>query len=144
MEVEGADLMIIVSKNDFSVDDVLSKMRTNETGAIVSFVGVVRGEEKGRKLVKMEIEAYEEMAEKELIKLKDHAMKNFDVQEIVIWHRVGTLFPGDNIVLIAVASAHRKDAFAAAQFLIDELKKVVPLWKKEVYEDGEVWVEDKK
>ncbi|MBC7107198.1 MAG: molybdenum cofactor biosynthesis protein MoaE [Methanomassiliicoccales archaeon] len=136
--------MIIVSKNDFSVDDVLSKMRTNETGAIVSFVGVVRGEEKGRKLVKMEIEAYEEMAEKELIKLKDHAMKNFDVQEIVIWHRVGTLFPGDNIVLIAVASAHRKDAFAAAQFLIDELKKVVPLWKKEVYEDGEVWVEDKK
>lgn len=144
MEVEGADLMIIVSKNDFSVDDVLSKMRTNETGAIVSFVGVVRGEEKGRKLVKMEIEAYEEMAEKELIKLKDHAMKNFDVQEIVIWHRIGILFPGDNIVLIAVASAHRKDAFAAAQFLIDELKKVVPLWKKEVYEDGEVWVEDKK
>jgi molybdopterin synthase catalytic subunit len=144
VEVEGADLMIIVSKNDFSVDDVLSKMRTNETGAIVSFVGVVRGEEKGRKLVKMEIEAYEEMAEKELIKLKDHAMKNFDVQEIVIWHRIGILFPGDNIVLIAVASAHRKDAFAAAQFLIDELKKVVPLWKKEVYEDGEVWVEDKK
>lgn len=136
--------MIIVSKNDFSVDDVLSKIRTNETGAIVSFVGVVRGVEKGRKLVRMEIEAYEEMAEKELIKLKDHAMKDFDVQEIVIWHRVGTLFPGDNIVLIAVASAHRKDAFAAAQFLIDELKKVVPLWKKEVYEDGEVWVEDKK
>ncbi|MCQ5375085.1 MAG: molybdenum cofactor biosynthesis protein MoaE [Methanomassiliicoccales archaeon] len=136
--------MIIISRNDFSVGDVLSKIRTSKTGAIVSFVGVVRGEEKGKKLVKMEIEAYEEMAEKELIKLKDHALKKFDVQEIIIWHRVGTLFPGDNIVLIAVSSAHRKDAFAATQFLIDELKKVVPLWKKEVYEDGEEWVEEKK
>ncbi|MDH7507833.1 MAG: molybdenum cofactor biosynthesis protein MoaE [Methanomassiliicoccales archaeon] len=136
--------MITISRNDFSVDDVLNKIRTIDTGAVVSFVGVVRGEEKGKKLVRMEIEVYEEMAEKELIRLRDHAMKSFNIQEVVIWHRIGTLFPGDKIVLIAVASAHRKDAFAAAQFLIDELKKVVPLWKKEVYEDGEVWVEGKK
>jgi molybdopterin synthase catalytic subunit len=133
--------MILVTDDDFSVDEVLRKIRNKRTGAIVSFVGVVREDDSGRKIKMLEMETYKGMAEKELSDLKDKAMKKFNLEDVTIIHRVGSLSPGDNIVLIAVASGHRKEAFAGAEFLIDELKKVVPLWKKEILEDGEVWVE---
>jgi molybdopterin synthase catalytic subunit len=133
--------MILVTDDDFSVDEVLRKIRNKRTGAIVSFVGVVREDDSGRKIKALEMETYKGMAEKELSDLKDKAMKKFDLEDVTIIHRFGSLSPGDNIVLIAVASGHRKEAFAGAEFLIDELKKVVPLWKKEILEDGEVWVE---
>ena len=133
--------MILVTDDDFSVDEVLRKIRNKRTGAIVSFVGVVREDDSGRKIKALEMETYKGMVEKELSDLKDKAMKKFNLEEVTIIHRVGSLSPGDNIVLIAVASGHRKEAFAGAEFLIDELKKVVPLWKKEILEDGEVWVE---
>jgi len=133
--------MILVTGDDFSVDEVLRKIRNKRTGAIVSFVGVVREDDSGRKIKMLEMETYKGMAEKELSDLRDKAMKKFNLEEVTIIHRVGSLSPGDNIVLIAVASGHRKEAFAGAEFLIDELKKVVPLWKKEILEDGEVWVE---
>lgn len=133
--------MILVTEEDFSVDDALRKIRSRRTGAIVSFVGVVREEDHGRKIRKMEMEAYKGMAERELSDLREKAMKKFGLEEVTIIHRIGSLSPGDNIVLIAVSSGHRKEAFAGAEYLIDELKKVVPLWKKEILEDGEVWVE---
>lgn len=133
--------MILVTDDDFSVDEVLRKIRNKRTGAIVSFVGVVREDDSGRKIKMLEMETYKGMAEKELSDLKDKAMKKFNLEDVTIIHRIGSLSPGDNIVLIAVASGHRKEAFAGAEFLIDELKKVVPLWKKEILEDGEVWVE---
>jgi len=133
--------MILVTNDDFSVDEVLRKIRNKRTGAIVSFVGVVREDDSGRKIKALEMETYKGMVEKELSDLRDKAMKKFNLEEVTIIHRVGSLSPGDNIVLIAVASGHRKEAFAGAEFLIDELKKVVPLWKKEILEDGEVWVE---
>jgi molybdopterin synthase catalytic subunit len=133
--------LILVTEQDFSVDEVLRKIRSKRTGAIVSFVGVVREEDRGRKIKKMEMEAYKGMAERELSDLREKAMKKFGLEEVTIIHRVGSLSPGDNIVLIAVSSGHRKEAFAGAEYLIDELKKVVPLWKKETLEDGEVWVE---
>ncbi len=80
------------------------------------------------------------MALRELTALRQRAMEKFDLEEAIIVHRIGPLSPGDNIVLIVVSSGHRKEAFAGAQFLIDELKKVVPLWKKEFYAGGEEWV----
>ena len=133
--------MILVTEEDFSVDDALRKIRSRRTGAIVSFIGVVREEDRGRKIRKMEMEAYKGMAERELSELREKAMKKFGLEEVTIIHRIGSLSPGDNIVLIAVSSGHRKEAFAGSEYLIDELKKVVPLWKKEILEDGEVWVE---
>jgi len=133
--------LILVTEDDFSVDDVLRKIRNERTGAVVSFVGVVREEDRGRKVRKMEMEAYRDMAERELSDLREKAMKKFGLEEVTIIHRVGSLSPGENIVLIAVAGGHRKEAFAGAEYLIDELKKVVPLWKKETFEDGEVWAE---
>ncbi|MDD1767826.1 MAG: molybdenum cofactor biosynthesis protein MoaE [Methanomassiliicoccales archaeon] len=133
--------MILVTEDDFSVDDVLKKIRNERTGAVVSFVGVVREEDRGRKVRKMEMEAYKDMAVGELSNLREKAMKKFGLEEIAIIHRVGSFSPGDNIVLIAVAAGHRKEAFAGAEYLIDEMKKIVPLWKKEIFEDGEIWVE---
>jgi molybdopterin synthase catalytic subunit len=133
--------MILVTNDDFSVDEVLRKIRNKRTGAIVSFVGVVREDDSGRKIKMLEMETYKGMAEKEMSDLRDKAMEKFNLEDVTIIHRIGSLSPGDNIVLIAVASGHRKEAFAGAEFLIDELKKVVPLWKKEILEDGEVWVE---
>ncbi|MBM4236857.1 MAG: molybdenum cofactor biosynthesis protein MoaE [Euryarchaeota archaeon] len=133
--------MILVTKDDFSVDEILRKVKGERTGAVVAFVGVVRGEEEGRRIRRMEMEAYEEMAERELASLRQRAMEEFGLEDAVIIHRIGPLAPGDNIVLIVVSSAHRKEAFAGAQFLIDELKKVVPLWKKEFHAGGEEWVE---
>lgn len=130
-----------MTKDDFSVDEILRKVKGERTGAVVAFVGVVRGEEEGRRIRRMEMEAYEEMAERELASLRQRAMEEFGLEDAVIIHRIGPLAPGDNIVLIVVSSAHRKEAFAGAQFLIDELKKVVPLWKKEFHAGGEEWVE---
>jgi molybdopterin synthase catalytic subunit len=133
--------VIVVTEEDFSVDEVLKKIRSKRTGAVVTFVGVVREEDRGRKIKRMEMEAYKGMAEKELSDLRDKAMKKFGLEEVTIIHRIGSLSPGDNIVLIAVSSGHRKEAFDGAEYLIDELKKVVPLWKKEILENGEVWAE---
>ncbi|MEM2944530.1 MAG: molybdenum cofactor biosynthesis protein MoaE [Methanomassiliicoccales archaeon] len=133
--------MIVLSREDFSVGETLSRIKRENTGAVVSFVGVVRGEYNGKRLLRMEIEVYEDMARNELTHLREIALSKFDIQDAIIWHRYGTLFPGDNIVMIVVASAHRKPAFEAAQFIIDEIKRIVPIWKKEFYEDGEIWVE---
>lgn len=133
--------MIVLSREDFSVSETLSKIKRENTGAVVSFVGVVRGEFNGKRLLRMEIEVYEDMARNELTHLRETALSKFDIQDAIIWHRYGTLFPGDNIVMIVVASVHRKPAFEATQFIIDEIKRIVPIWKKEFYEDGEIWVE---
>jgi len=120
--------MIKITENDFSADEVIRKMKKPEVGAVVSFLGIVRDDN----IKKMKIEMYKEMAEKELKKLENNARKRFDVNEIMIIHRYGSLNIGDNIVLIAVSSAHRKDAFRACEYLIDGLKKVAPIWKEEI------------
>jgi len=118
--------MIKITENDFSEDGIIRKMKKPEVGAVVSFLGIVRDD----KIKKMKIERYQEMAEKELKKLENNARKKFDVDDVMIIHRYGNLKVGDNIVLIAVSSAHRKDAFRACEYLINGLKKVAPIWKE--------------
>ena len=113
-------------------------------GAVVMFVGTVRGEHEGRKVVSLELSAYREMAEKKLGELRSKAIADFDITDAAVIHREGELAPADNIVLIAVSAPHRKDAFRACEFLIDELKEQVPIWKKETFEDGSSWVEGEK
>lgn len=132
--------MILVTESDFSVDEVLGRLRSDSTGAVAGFVGVVRGEDKGRRIVRMELEAYKGMAERELSDIRARAVERFGLEGAVIIHRVGSLAPGDNIVLVAASSAHRKEAFAGAEYMIDELKKTVPIWKKEILDTGEEWV----
>ncbi len=109
-------------------------------GGTVVFVGMVRNQTKGKPVVRLEFEAYAPMAEKEMRKIADQITEKWDALHVAIHHRVGVLKVGEVAVIIAVSTPHRKAAFEACQFAIDTLKETVPIWKKEVFEDGEVWV----
>jgi len=104
------------------------------------FIGTVRNATKGKSVIRLEFEAYEPMALTEMEKIVSHAAEKWPVQKILIHHRVGVLEVGEVPVIIAVSAAHRAAAFDACRFIIDTLKQTVPIWKKEVFEDGEVWV----
>ncbi len=111
-----------------------------QCGGIDTFIGTVRDATKGKKVIRLEFEAYESMALNEMRKIAEDASAKWPVQKILIHHRTGILFPGDIAVIIVVAAAHRDAAFDACRYAIDTLKQTVPIWKKEVFEDGEVWV----
>lgn len=113
---------------------------SDSTGGIVTFVGTVRNQTKGKTVLRLEFEAYAPMAIKEMQKIAEEAAQKWPVLKIAIYHRVGILEVGEIPVVIAVACAHRRAAFEACQFAIDTLKETVPIWKKEFFEDGEVWV----
>ena len=108
-------------------------------GSVVSFVGLTRGEEGGVKVERLEFDACEERLPRVLNELAEQAMELFGVLSVVIAHRTGSVGPGEPIVCIHVASPHRSEGFEACSWLIDELKRQAPLWKKEVRADGEVW-----
>ncbi len=111
-------------------------------GAIVHFLGVAResSHHSGQKVIRLEYEAYEPMAQKEMKKIFEEAEEKFALQKALVLHRVGRVEIGKPAVAIAVAAPHRAEAFAACRYLIDELKRRVPLWKKEIYQDGSQWV----
>ena len=109
-------------------------------GAVDVFIGTVRDHTEGRRVVRLEYEAYEPMAISEMRKIADQACRQWQVQKITIHHRVGTLHIGDAAVVVAVSTPHRAEAFEACKWVIDTLKQTVPIWKKEIFEDGEVWV----
>jgi molybdopterin synthase catalytic subunit len=133
--------MIRVTKENFSVDEVIAGLKSRSTGGIVSFLGVVRGESKGKPVEHIEIEVYEEMAERQLEAIRREAIDRFGVEEVAVVHRYGSLKASENILLIVVASAHRAEAFDACRYVVDEIKRRVPIWKKEVTPEGEWWVE---
>ncbi len=109
-------------------------------GGIATFIGVVRNHTQNKTVVRLEFEAYEPMAIAEMQKIADHILAQWSCKKVAIHHRVGILYPGEIAVVIAVAAPHRKDAFKACEYAIDTLKQRVPIWKKEIFEDGEVWV----
>lgn len=117
---------------DFVADDA--------AGGTTVFIGTVRNQTKGKKVVRLEFEAYVPMAEKEMRKIAEQVEEKWDALQIAIHHRVGVLEVGEVPVIIAVSTPHRKAAFEACEYAIDTLKETVPIWKKEVFEDGEVWV----
>src|SRR6266699_2416739 len=111
-----------------------------EAGAIATFIGTTRNNNEGRKVIALDYEAYPEMAEKELTRLGEEARKKWQICRMAIVHRVGPVQITEPSVMIAVSSAHREAAFAACRFAIEEIKRTVPIWKKEVYEGGEIWI----
>lgn len=123
----------MITEEDFSMDELVKKLKKPEMGAIVTFLGVVRDEG----VRGMEIEVYDEMAAEELAKLERDALVKFEVEAVEIVHRKGSLKVGENIVVILVGAKHRKEAFMACEYLIDELKERVPIWKKELDEKSE-------
>ncbi len=110
------------------------------TGGIALFIGTVRNSTNNKKVLRLEFEAYESMAVSEMKKIAKAVVEKWDAQRVVIHHRVGVLDIEEIAVIIAVSTPHRKAAFEACEFAIDTLKQVVPIWKKEIFEDGEVWV----
>lgn len=110
-------------------------------GAVVSFIGLMRDMNQGDRVLKMTLEHYPGMTEKALRAIVDEAERRWELQGVQLVHRVGELWPEDPIVLVAVASAHRRQAFQACEFIIDYLKTRAPFWKKETTESGERWVE---
>ncbi len=112
-----------------------------EDGAVTVFEGVVRNHARGKQVLYLEYHAYESMALRQMEQIACEARKRFDIRDIGVVHRLGRLEHGECSVAIVVVSAHRGPAFEACRFAIDTLKKTVPIWKKEFYEDGEVWIE---
>ena len=122
-------------------DELARALRRPEDGAVVVFEGVVRNNTRGRLTLYLDYEAYEAMAAQELHKLAVQACERFAVREVQIVHRLGRMEIGETSVAIIVCSAHRGAAFDACRWTIDTLKKIVPIWKKEYFEDGAVWAD---
>jgi molybdopterin synthase catalytic subunit len=117
-----------------------AEVLTDYDGALCVFQGVARRFSREREVVHLEYEAYPEMAERKMAEIAQEIREKFGVERVAIHHRVGELKIGEASVAIAVASPHRKEAFAACQHAIDRLKRTVPIWKKEVWSDGEEWI----
>jgi molybdopterin synthase catalytic subunit len=133
--------MIDLVREPIDAPSLRNAMVRTEDGALVMFEGVVRDHARGRAVCRLEYQAYEPMARKKLEEIAGRARTEYAIREIGIVHRLGVLKPGECSVVIAVAAEHRSAAFEACRFLIEEIKKSVPIWKKEVYEDGESWIE---
>lgn len=132
-----------VQTEDFDVAREIALLRGSDArvGAVASFVGLVRDENDAATVRTLTLEHYPGMTEKALDGIVDEARRRWPIYDAVVIHRVGKLAPTDQIVLVAVSSAHRGDAFAACEFIIDYLKTQAPFWKKELTPDGERWVE---
>ena len=126
--------------NQIDLNEAYSYLNSPDAGAINLFVGTVRNHAHSKAVKKLAFEAYEPMALKEMEKLAAQATANWTLSKVLIHHVVGEKAIGEPVVVIGVASPHRQAAFEACRFLIDELKKTVPIWKKEFYEDGSMWV----
>jgi MoaE-MoaD fusion protein len=122
-------------------DQLVAAAKQGEDGAVAVFDGIVRNNTRGRQTVYLDYEAYEEMAEKQMRELAAEARTRFGVRQVTIVHRLGRLQVSETSVLIIVASAHRAAALDACRWLIDTLKKTVPIWKKETFADGAVWAD---
>ena len=129
-----------ITLEPLSVEQVYRACSNPVCGAIDLFIGTVRNQTKGKDVVRLEFEAYEPMALKEMEKIRQEVFEKWPAKRVLIHHRVGTLFHEDIAVIIGVATPHRKASFEACEYAIDRLKVTVPIWKKEIFQDGEVWV----
>jgi molybdopterin synthase catalytic subunit/molybdopterin converting factor small subunit len=129
-----------LSAEPLSLDAVVAEVRSDSAGAIATFVGTTRQQSRGRSVLHLDYEAYEEMAEKVIAEIAAELKKRHELCEIAIHHRTGRVDIGEASVMIAVSAPHRQGALAACREAIDTLKERVPLWKKEFYEGGEEWI----
>ncbi len=120
---------------------LIDHVRKDESGAVAAFLGVVRNSSLGRRVLYLEYDAYPEMATRVMRQIAEEAMERWPLSDVAMQHRTGRLEIGETSLLIAVSSPHREEAFEACHHLVDRFKEVVPIWKKEVWEDGEVWIE---
>jgi molybdopterin synthase catalytic subunit len=129
-----------IHTHPLNIQSCIDWIMSPQSGGIDVFIGTVRNATKGKTVLKLEFEAYQQMAINEMDKIAKQAFEQWPVQKVLIHHRTGILAVGEVPVVIAVSAAHRAAAFEACRYIIDTLKQTVPIWKKEVFEDGEVWV----
>lgn len=139
--VSGGGSRVRIVRERIDTQQLLDSIKQAEDGAAIVFEGIVRNNTRGRRTLYLDYEAYEEMARKQMEGLADEAMALYKVRDVAIVHRLGRIEIGESSVLIVVASAHRAAAFEASRWLIDTLKRTVPIWKKEYFEDGAVWAD---
>lgn len=128
--------MIRIQTEDMDIGALITAAKQSGTGAILVFDGIVRDDD----ITEMELEAYADVAVAEMEKIATEATAQFRLQHIDIIHRIGRLAVGENILVIVVSASHRQDAYAGSRYIIDEIKKSVPIWKKELTKDGGRWV----
>lgn len=136
----GSGGLFRLQDTPLSLDEVVNAVSAKSQGGLVTFSGAVRDHSKGKRVTRLDYEAYGPMAQKKLAQIGQEAREKWPGTQVAVLHRLGTLVPGDLAVVIAVSAPHRKEAFRACEYVIDRLKEDVPIWKKEYAEDGEVWV----
>ena len=132
--------MIEITDQPIDKNKIISAAESLEAGALNIFIGTVRAKTADKKVIRLEYECYEPMAVSEIENIFEEASQRWPILKVAISHRIGILQLGDEAVVLAVSTPHRKESFEACQFIIDTLKQTVPIWKKEVYEGGEEWV----
>ncbi len=134
-------MRVEIREDVLPVAEVVAAIKAGEDGAVCVFDGIVRNNTRGRQTLYLDYEAYREMALEQMRGLAAQAVERFGVRDVALLHRLGRLQAGETSVLVVVASAHRGAAFEACRWLIDTLKKQVPIWKKETFVDGAVWAD---
>jgi len=132
--------MFRVTDKPIDLKELVDYVGDPQAGAIATFIGTTRNNNEGRKVIALDYDGYSEMAEKELARIGEDAKTKWPICRMAIVHRLGPVQITEASVIIAVSAGHRDAAFAACRFAIEEIKKTVPIWKKEMYEGGEVWI----
>ena len=132
--------MIELTRAPLVPDAITAKVKADRNGGVVTFLGTTRGASEGRRVLHLEYEAYPEMAKKKLEEIRQEVKENWGIEDVAISHRLGRLEIEDISLVVAVAAAHRKEAFQVCHYVVDRVKQIVPIWKKEFFEDGSHWV----
>ena len=132
--------MIEITEQQLDSEKITNFVRRNSNGAVVTFLGNTRDNFEGKGVIRLEYEAYVKMAVKKLEEIRQEMMQEFGIEDIAIAHRIGVVDIGETSLVVAVASPHRTEAFQACHKVVDRVKEIVPIWKKEVYADGSRWV----
>lgn len=132
--------MITITHEELSPETITDSVKQSSNGAVVTFLGSTRDSTAERSVLYLEYEAYRPMADTQLARIADEIHEKWGIENVSIAHRLGRLEIGDLSLVVAIASPHRKEAFEASAYAIDRIKQIVPIWKKEFFEGGEVWV----
>lgn len=133
--------MIEITEKPLDAEAITAKVRKDTNGAVVTFLGTTRRFSEGRTVLYLEYEAYNDMALKKLTQIHQEMLQEWAIEDVAIAHRIGRLEIEETSLVVAVASPHRKEAFLACHKVVDRIKEIVPIWKKEIFEDGSAWVE---
>ncbi len=133
-------ILCTITNQSIDMQKLMEFVADPAAGALATFVGMTRNTNEGRQVVRLEYECYPGMAEKEMVKIAEEVLARWPIRKIAMMHRLGRVDIGKASVAIAVSSGHRHAAFEACHYAIDQLKETVPIWKKELYEGGELWI----